>query len=477
MILNRIKKLIVITLCALFVLPLLNLSSNNVNAAGYDHEETIYVGLEYAYKISKEDIKNAKLGDITISAKKDSEAEFKTIYDGSATDRDVKDDGIKVSFSTGNSSLDAKVSIVLRDVAVYEIKVEVKEKTTTHLSKLTVTDEYSREKLTPSYINLDKDNETYKDYLTKVGSATKKNGAQLLAGDEYTIPKLDVLVKSLVPYENLKKTLYYATPNGTSYTTKTFTKADGTFSISVYGTYRFYVTLYVEKYDKYEDGILLGTEGLEEKNDGFYQISDKDGKKLYAKKANNEWEYVYKDGEEETPYEGLKEETTAQIIIPIFSFTLENKGPSIKVSNSYQENGYIDLLYTLSGVTINGNDVQTEYTLEYKEEGAPATAWATAEEEFDSEALSFTPTKLGSYRVVIKAIDATGISTSKETLEIVVKEKYQKISHRTSFADWISVNYLPFIFLCISGVCLIAIILLLVINPKEKVSTVKEEDR
>lgn len=475
MILNRIKKLIVITLCALFVLPLLNLSANNVNAAGYDLEETIYVGLEYAYKISKEDIKNAKLGDITISAKKDSEEEFKTIYDGSAETRDVANDNIKVSFSTGNVSQDAKVTILLREDAVFEVKVTVKEKSTTHLAKFTVTEEYDRERLTPSYINLDKDNETYKDYLTKVGSATKKNGAQLLAGDEYTIPKFDGLVDSIVSYDSLKKTLYYAAPNGTSYSTKTFTKADGTFSISAYGTYRYYVTLYVEKYDKYEDGILLGTEGLEEKEDGFYQISDKDGKKLYAKKANNEWEYVYKDGEEETPYEGLKEETTAEIIIPIFSFTLENKGPSIKISSSYQENGYVDLVYTLSGVTVNGNDVQTEYTLEYKEEGSDK--WGAAEEEFDSEALSFTPKKLGSYRVVIKAIDATGISTSKETLEIVVKEKYQKISHRTSFADWISVNYLPFIFLCISGVCLIAIILLLVINPKEKVNTVKEEDR
>ena len=47
MILNRIKKLIVVALCALFVLPVLNVKVNSVSAAEYDHTKKIYVGVNY----------------------------------------------------------------------------------------------------------------------------------------------------------------------------------------------------------------------------------------------------------------------------------------------------------------------------------------------------------------------------------------------------------------------------------------------
>ncbi len=492
MILNRIKKLIVITLCALFVLPLLNLSVNSVNAAEYDHTKSIYLGVNYVYNISKDDIKNAKIDDITIFAKNSNEADDKyvEIFKDKSDASDL--DKFKVSYLTGHSSQDAKVTIMIRALGDFDVKVQAvkkegdTEKKVTHVSKFTVTDNFSKEELTPKYTNLytfSNGEKAESDALTKykdsVKSNIKKNNNQILAGDDYTIPKLDTLISTLVPYENLKKTLYYASPNGTTYSTKTFTKADGTFTISSYGTYRFYVTLYVEKFDKFEDGITVDTTGLEEKEDGFYRIKDVNGNDLYAKKQSNAWVY-YVDEEFETKYEGEVASTANDNpIIPIFSFTLENKGPNVKISSAYQENGYKDLEYTLSGITISGNDVETKYTLQYKAKGAPETAWADAEEEFDSESLSFTPTKLGSYRVRIDAVDATGLSTPEPvyTKEIIVDEKYKTVDYKVSFGDWISVNAVPFIFLCISGACLIAIILLLVINPKEKVSNVKEEDR
>ena len=53
----------------------------------------------------------------------------------------------------------------------------------------------------------------------------------------------------------------------------------------------------------------------------------------------------------------------------------------IKISNSYQEDGYVNLEYTLSGVTISGNDVQTVYSLEYRKDDK--SDWADADEEFD----------------------------------------------------------------------------------------------
>ena len=490
MILNRIKKLLVVALCALLVLPVFNLKVNAVNAAGYDHTKSIYAGVNYAYYILKEDIKEATIDKITIFAKKSDEADdkyveiFKDKKDASDTDK------FKVSYVTGISQPEgAKVTIMIRDIGEFDVKVQAVEKNgetetkTNHISKFTVTDEISREELTPSYTNMYTVNsegkrvetQALKDYKSKVTSNKNKNGKQILAGDDYVVPKLESLVSTLIPYENLKKTLHYATPNGTSYSTKTFTKADGTFSISAYGTYRFYVTLYVEKFDKFEEGITVDTEGLEEKEDGFYRIKDVDGNDLYAKEHNNTWVY-YVDEEYETKYEGEVASTENDSpIIPIFSFTLENKGPNIKISTSYQEDGFVNLKYTLSGVTISGNDVETEYLLEYRKD--ENSDWAKAEEEFDKDSLSFVPSKTGLYRVVINATDATDLTVTEYTKDIVVEEKYKNVSYKVSFADWISVNLVPFIFLCISGVCLIAIILLLTINPKQKVSTVKEEDR
>ena len=130
---------------------------------------------------------------------------------------------------------------------------------------------------------------------------------------------------------------------------------------------------------KFENGILLGTENLEEKVDGFYQIKDAEGNNLYAKKVNNSWKY-YVDKEYETEYKGATQE---EMIIPIFSFTLDNVGPSIKITTTYQENGYVDLEYNLANVTVNGTDVQTEYKLQYRAKGA--TQWVDAEEEFDQD--------------------------------------------------------------------------------------------
>ncbi len=491
MTLNRIKKLLVVALCALFALPIVSFKANPVNAAGYDHTESIYVGVSYAYYISKDDIKNAKIDDVTIFAKKSSELDEKYVEIFSDKKDASETDKFKVSYVTGNASTDAKVTIMIRELGEFDVKVQAvkkdgdTEKKTNHISKFIVTSDLDRVVLTPKYDNLytvngegsREETVALKEYKANVKSNVLKNGKQILAGDDYVIPKFESLVSTLIPYENLKKTLYYAAPNSTSYSTKTFTKADGTFTISSYGTYRFYVTLYVEKFDKFESGITVDTEGLEEKEDGFYRIKDVDGNDLYAKKENSTWVY-YVDEDYETEYEGEVASTANDSpIIPIFSFTLENKGPNVKISTSYQENGFVDLKYTLSGVTISGNDVQVDYVLEYRKD--KESSWAKAEEEFDEENLCFTPSTTGLYRIRIDAIDATGLTTEVPvyTKEIVVEEKYQSVSYKQGFGEWISVNALSFTFLCISGACLIAIILILVINPKDKVSNVKEEDR
>ena len=470
MLLNRIKKLIVVALVALFILPALNVKISSVSASEYD--ATLYLGLNYEYEINDDEISKAKLDDIIISIKNIDkvDGDYVEVY------KDKKDlldgDNFKVSFSTKTTTSSAKVSLIAREVGVFEVKVSLKEKSNTKIFTIKVVDDMDKEALTPSYSN---NEEALNDFKAEILENIKSDGetATLVAGETFTLPSLKKLIETVVPYENLKKTLYYAAPNSTSYQSTTFTKADATFKISTYGTYRFYVTMYVEKIDKYKDGILLGTEFLEEKEDGFYKIYDLENNKLYAKKVNNEYKY-YTDEKCETEHDGGVK-TSTYPIIPIFTFTLENAGPSIKIESQYQENGYVGLEYTIDGITVSGNDVQTTYKLEYKKDSS--SDWEVAEEEFDLDALAFTPTKIGQYRVYVIATDATGKSIPNDGYIIQVDEKYTTVNYKVSFGDWLEVNTVPFIFLCVSGVCLIAIILLLVINPKEKVASTKEEDR
>ena len=81
--------------------------------------------------------------------------------------------------------------------------------------------------------------------------------------------------------------------------------------------------------------------------------------------------------------------------------------------------------------------------------------------------------------MVATVLDCEGKSDEAETAIIKVADKYVTVEFETSFSDWLSVNTVPFIFLCISALCLIGIILILFIKPKEKVEEEKatEEDR
>lgn len=469
MLLNRVKKLIVIALVALFILPAFNVKINTANAS--ESVATLYVGLNYEYEIDEEEIKKSKIDDVIISIKKEGE-DFVEVYKDK---KDLSDgDNFKVSYSSGSSTTNAKVTLLAREAGLFEVKVALKEKQNTHTLNINVLGEIDREALKPEYSYTEDDMNAFIEDVDKNINSSDSETGRLVAGDTFKLPSIKSLIKSVVPYENLKKTLYYAAPNSTSYQTTVFTKADASFKISTYGTYRFYVTLYVEKTDKYDDGILLGTEFLEEKEDGFYAVYDEENNLLFAKKEGNEYKY-YTDEEckDEDEYDGEVEVSTSPII-PIFTFTLENAGPSIKIESDYQENGYVGLEYTVSDVTINGNDVQTSYKLQYSKDGA---TWKDLEEEFDEEELSFTPTEIGQYKVIITASDATNKTVTDDSYIIKVDEKYTTVNYKVSFGDWLEVNTLPFIFLCISGVCLIAIILLLVINPKEKTTSSKEEDR
>ena len=83
---------------------------------------------------------------------------------------------------------------------------------------------------------------------------------------------------------------------------------------------------------------------------------------------------------------------------------------------------------------------------------------------------------MGYYVVRVTAYSVDGVNKAY-TPQIEVNEKYEQVKYKVSFSDWLDVNLLPFILFCISGACLVTIILLLTIKPKEKAQTKVEEDK
>ena len=242
-----------------------------------------------------------------------------------------------------------------------------------------------------------------KAYQDEVAKTVGTGESALKIGDTFTIPTFeDILNISNLAYISLNKTVHYAASGATYYSTAT-----STFEITTVGTYKFYATF-------------------------------------------------------ETEYTGAVD--TSVLVIPTFTFEIKGAKPTVKSDSTYQEKGYINLKYDVKGIEVTGNDVDATYTLQYREN--QTDEWQTASEEYDKSKHSFTPTKEGYYRVKVDVIDVDGISESDATASIVVTKKLSKVEYKTSFKNWLSVNKVPFIFLCLSVVCLLAIVVLLLLTPK-----------
>ncbi len=466
---NTFKKLIVIAICAILALPSLAFAKMvSVKANTYDLEKTIYLSVAYDIEIEKESVKDLNMADIKITAKNLDNNESLVLFDDNAK-KDNEDRWAEyISFS---KSPIFKVSIILREVGNYEIKIFKKDdESVYHLSKLSVTNDVSlikvkyKDNLSESDIN---------DYKTLVNSEIQNKKL----GDSFTTPSVVKLMDTSLNYDRITKNVYYSAPGSSSYSKVEATKTNPTFKISKSGTYRFYTEFHVEELAFNEEPITLTSEYLLEKQDGFYKLSD-NGNQIYVKTQSGSVKY-YVDKDFETEFTGDVASLTETLIIPIFEFNVKYSNPTVEITSQYEDEGFIGLEYSFSSIKVNGNDVETTYILQYAEkEGADESAWQTATEEFDVDELSFVPTKKGVYRLEVYAIDALGNKSEiKHTKNVVVSQKYYMVDYKVSFSDWLSVNTVPFILLCVSATCLLAIIALLVIKPKDKKIDKIEEDR
>ena len=473
---KRTPKFLIFILCAILSLPL-SIFSFQVKAS--TTPISAYVGVEFSIAVSDE-VKALDKG-VEITAKEKDDSTATVIFtNGNA----VKD----LANYTVNSYSNGELKCRIKTAGEYSIIVKGtgENASTTFEKVVNVYSDIDNSALkSPSYSYDDAGLTAYKqkvaDGVYVDASANPK--VYLSMGSTYKVPSIKELIDlGFLSYGQYKRTVYYSAPGSNSYSTATATGAlsELEFTLSKIGAYRFYVTLTSDLIDG--KAFNLVTKGLKEYDDGFYAVqtvvaSGETPTRLYYNGTNYytndsfESEYIYEITDEKTQIEKVD----AKPIIPIFEFEVGNSGPVIKISSN-PEKGYVDLEYTMGRITVSGNEVVTTYELEYSTENAPSSFKPTKEcedeavkaIEYNSSTGKFIPTAKGYYRVKVSVVDADGLADTKYSKIIHVTEKYQPVKYVTSFGDWLKVNYVPFIFLCVSGLCLIGIILLLVIKPKNK---------
>lgn len=261
-----------------------------------------------------------------------------------------------------------------------------------------------------------------------------------LGSNQYlTLPSFkDLIVDDNTAYSDLKLTVYYRTPTTTSSSTTL------RIPLSEAGDYMFYVVAE----DKFGNKI--------DSDKGFFYF-------------DNDGNYVEGD-----------------YIDYVFTFSVEDNYP-IKVEAASQGKGYKNVSYTATAFDITSSAYTAEYKLFYSatEIGVEDEGWveipkasSITDEEYsengylysDIQAIAyngtttFTPDKTGYYK-----ISCTVTSNSSNRIEsastIINIEEQPKLVYVDN--HWLQNNVWSVVFLSIGTLCLIGIIVLLCIKPKE----------
>ena len=309
------------------------------------------------------------------------------------------------------------------------------------------------------------DTDSHAKYMEEVN---KFNSEKLGASVSY--PAItDLLVSELYPADALKLTIYTCAPNS-----QTFTSSTGkTIKLSELGKYSFYVLAQ----DPSENAIEIDSEKHERKTlngiEGWYEGND--------------------------------------LVAPIFTFECSKvDAPKVSGGSSKVLPGYVGLTYKniKDYITIDANGEKVEYKLyystlennlysEYKQSlAADATdEWAskgiaiinealeggkvidvTDSKEysaigFSTSSLSFTPDQKGCYYLVVVVKDAYG-SADMALNPIMVEAEVSEVKLEKQFLKY---NWVSLMFLGIAVLCLIGIILLIFVKPKEATEEVVTE--
>lgn len=293
----------------------------------------------------------------------------------------------------------------------------------------------------PSYESDDSLKAVYKEAVNK--ACFKEYGDEthcIPLGSKYVIPSMKDIVKdNVTAYEELGITVYYRTPKTTGKSTSMQIPTDGA------GKYLFYVVF------EDEAGNTMNA------NDFFV-----------VKEENPD---VFDKG---------------PLYDYVFEFYLEDDAPVTIEAPTTQVKGKVGKSYTAQNFTIDGiTDIsESNNYLEYKlfynanaEAKASDSGWVEikkSSEATDSAdkaiafngKLTFAPDKEGAYMIECKATSYSKVhSASAKSIIVVEKPEEEAV---TDTSNWFIDNIWSVVFLSIGTVCLIAVVILLFIKPKEE---------
>lgn len=293
----------------------------------------------------------------------------------------------------------------------------------------------------PSYVSNSNLMDIYKDAVAK--ACFKEYGDEtyhIPLGSKYVIPSMKDIVKDdVTAYEELGITVYYRTPKTSGKSTTMQIPTDGA------GKYLFYVV--------FED------EAGNTMNADDFLIVDDHNPDVFTQGSL----YAY-----------------------VFEFYLEDDAPVTIEAPTTQVKGKVGKSYTAKNFTIDGiTDIsEANNYLEYKlfynanaEAKASDSGWVEikkASEATDSAdkaiafngKLTFTPDKEGAYMIECKATSYSKVHSASAKSIIIIEKPEEEVETKTS--NWFIDNIWSVVFLSIGTVCLIAVVILLFIKPKEE---------
>ncbi len=267
----------------------------------------------------------------------------------------------------------------------------------------------------------------------EVNGETVEGSVRIGAGEYLEIPSLENLVyDNATSYENLTMTIRYRTKSN-DWETATNKKIP----LNIAGTYEFYVM-------------------FKDVNGNTMEYED------FIDEENAENEPIY------SRY--------------IFSFTVLDDAP-ISVEASTQGKGYKGIEYNATGFTIKASDYTTEYSLFYRanaeanwvkipelsdiEEGylENGFAYKDVEKIAYNGLLTFTPDRLGQYKIVCDVVSNSAHAKSQSAEALILVEEVP--TRVVPDNHWFEENIWSVLFLTVGTLSLVAIIVLLCKKPKD----------
>ena len=272
----------------------------------------------------------------------------------------------------------------------------------------------------------------------------------------------DMFALDTITKDDLVTSLYVANPKGSFSKKSTWASSLSDISVSATGTYAFYL----EIKDCFGNEIVVDEEKMEQKPDGWYEISDNG-----------------------TPDDDSDDYTTDNCIIPIFTFDYSNVELAMAKVTAKTTVGIVGVEYNSAKAEVD-NTSRTEIVLYYNANpsaAAPKSAdlteangWVVATEEhatfktLTTSSLRFTPVKQGAFVYRITAIstivddkaDNDSFDECSKPIVVDTAIQEQKLVN-VKLRNFIKNNWLSLVFLGIALLCVVGIIILAFYKPKD----------